>query len=48
VGSSRVRSVLVLDPSGDAWTSQSQVNVFDAAGNLILAPCVTGTGTRFE
>ena len=48
VGSSRVRSALVLDASGDAWTSKSQVNVFDAAGNLILAPCVTGTGTGFE
>ena len=48
VGSSKVRSALVLDASGDAWTSKSQVNVFDAAGNLILAPCVTGTGTRFE
>ena len=48
VGSSRVRSALVLDGSGDAWTSKSQVEVFDAAGNLILAPCVIGTGTRFE
>jgi hypothetical protein len=48
VGSSKVTSALVLDPSGDAWTSNSQVEVFDAAGNLILTPCVTGTGTRFE
>lgn len=48
VGSSRVTSDLVLDASGDAWTSKSQVRVFDATGNLILAPCVTATGTRFE
>ena len=48
VGSSKVTSALVLDASGDAWTSNSQVEVFDAAGNLILAPCVTATGTRFE
>jgi hypothetical protein len=48
VGSSKVTSALVLDPSGDAWTSNSQVEVFDPAGNLILTPCVTGTGTRFE
>jgi hypothetical protein len=48
VGSSKVTSALVLDASGDAWTSNSQVEVFDAAGNLILAPCVTGTGTRLE
>jgi hypothetical protein len=47
-GSSRVTSALVLDESGDAWTSSSQVEVFDAAGNLILAPCVSGFGTRFE
>jgi hypothetical protein len=47
-GNSKVTSHLVLDPSGDAWTSNSQVEVFDAAGNLILAPCVTGSGTRFE
>jgi hypothetical protein len=47
-GSSRVTSALVLDASGDAWTSRSQVNVFDASGTLILAPCVTATGTRFE
>jgi hypothetical protein len=48
VGSAKVTSALVLDESGDAWTSRSQVEVFDAAGNLILAPCVTGSGTRFE
>jgi hypothetical protein len=48
VGSNKVTSALVLDASGDAWTSNSQVEVFDAAGNLILAPCVTATGTRFE
>jgi hypothetical protein len=48
VGSSKVTSALVLDASGDAWTSKSQVQVFDAAGNLILAPCVTGSGTRFK
>ncbi len=48
VGSSKVTSALVLDPGGDAWTSKSQVQVFDAAGNLVLAPCVTGTGIRFE
>ena len=48
VGSSRVTSALVLDASGDAWTSSSQVEVFDATGNLILAPCVTATGHRFE
>jgi hypothetical protein len=48
VGSAKVTSALVLDPSGDAWTSSSQVEVFDAAGNLILAPCVNGSGTRFE
>lgn len=48
VGTSKVTSALVLDASGDAWTSKSQVQVFDAAGNLVLAPCVTGTGTRFQ
>jgi hypothetical protein len=48
VGSSKVTSVLVLDPSGDAWTSNSQVEVFDAAGNRILAPCVAGFGKRFD
>lgn len=48
VGSSKVTSALVLDAGGDAWTSQSQVEVFDATGNLILAPCVSATGTRFQ
>ena len=48
VGTSKVTSALLLDASGDAWTSNSQVQVFDAAGNLILAPCVRGSGTRFE
>ena len=48
VGSSKVTSVLVLDRGGDTWTSNSQVEVFDADGNRILAPCVTATGTRFE
>jgi hypothetical protein len=47
-GSSKVTSALLLDASGDAWTSNSQVEVFDAAGNRILAPCVTATGIRFE
>lgn len=48
VGSNKVTSALVLDASGDGWTSNSQVEVFDATGNLILAPCVTASGTRFE
>jgi len=48
VGSAKVTSALTMDASGDSWTSNSQVEVFDAAGNLILAPCVTGSGIRFE
>jgi hypothetical protein len=47
-GSSKVTSALLLDASGDAWTSNSQVEVFDAAGSLIQARCVTGSGIRFE
>lgn len=48
VGSTRVRSVLVLDAGDDAFTSHSAVEVLDADGNVIQTACTTVAGTRFE
>jgi hypothetical protein len=48
VGSQRVTSALVLDASGDAFTSNSDVEVFDASDTLIMTVCATAAGTRFE
>ncbi len=48
VGSTKVTSALTLDPGGDAFTSNSAVEVFDANDNLIMTGCATAAGTRFE
>lgn len=48
VGSTRVRSVLVLDAGADAFTANSAVEVFDADGNVTQTACTTVAGTRFE
>jgi hypothetical protein len=48
VGSTRVRSVLVLDAGDDGFAANSAVEVLDADGNVTQTACTTVTGTRFE
>lgn len=48
VGSTKVTSALVLHAGGDAFTSNSAIEVFDANDNLITTACATAAGTRFE
>ena len=48
IGSQKVTSALELGASGDEFTTQSVVEVFDANGNLIATFCARAAGTRFE
>ena len=48
IGYQAVRATLELDASGDAFTTQSTIQVFDATDNLVGTFCATAAGTRFE
>ena len=48
VGSTRVRSALVLDAGDDAFTANSAVEVLGADGTVTQTLCTSVTGTRFE
>src|SRR6266550_167178 len=48
VGSQKVTAALELGASGDEFTTNSSIEVFDANDNLIGTGCATAAGTRFE
>jgi hypothetical protein len=48
VGSQKVTAALELGASGDEFTTNSAIEVFDANDNLIGVACATAAGTRFE
>jgi hypothetical protein len=47
-GQQTVTSVLELDVTGDAFTSNSTVEGFDANDNLVLTACAQAVGSRFQ
>ena len=48
IGSQKITAALELGASGDEFTTQSVVEVFDANDNLIATFCARAAGTRFE
>lgn len=48
LGSQKITAALELAASGDEFTTNSSIEVFDANDNLIGAGCATAAGTRFE
>ena len=48
IGTQKVTATLELGASGDEFTTNGSVEVFDASGNLIGMGCATAAGTRFE
>ena len=48
IGTQKVTSTLELGASGDEFTTNGAVEVFDAGGNLVGTGCATAAGTRFE
>jgi hypothetical protein len=48
IGSQKVTATLELGASGDEFTTNSAIAVFDANDNLIGSGCATAAGTRFE
>ena len=48
IGSQKVTATLELGASGDEFTSNSAIEVFDANDNLIGTGCATAAGARFE
>ncbi len=48
VGWNRIRATLELGESGDDFTTNAAIEVFDANDNLIGNGCATSVGTRFE
>lgn len=48
IGSQRITATLELGASGDEFTTNSAIEVFDANDNLIGSGCATTTGTRFQ
>jgi len=48
VGSQIVRATLELGDSGDAFTTNSSIEVRDADDNVVATACATAVGTRFE
>lgn len=48
IGSQKITATLELGASGDEFTTNSAIEVFDANDNLIGAGCATAAGTRFE
>jgi hypothetical protein len=47
-GRQKVTSVLELDASGDAFVSNSAVEGYNAADELVLTACAQATGSRFQ
>ena len=48
IGTQKITVALELGASGDKFTTNSSVEVFDANGNLVGTGCATAAGTRFE
>ena len=48
VGSQIVRATLELGESGDAFTTNSSIEVRDADDNVVTTACTTAVGRRFE
>ena len=48
VGWQQITAALVLGASGNDFTTASNIEIFDANGNLIGTGCATAAGTRFE
>ena len=48
IGSQKITATLELAASGDGFTTNSQIEVFDANDNVIGTACATAAGTRFE
>ena len=48
IRSQKITAALELGASGDEFTTNSAVEVFDANDNLIGTGCATAAGTRFE
>ena len=47
-GRQKVVAALELDASGDAFTSNSAIEAFDASDNLIMTACGNAVGSRFQ
>ena len=48
VGAQKITATLELGASGDEFTTNSSIQVFDANDNVIGTGCATAAGTRFE
>ena len=48
IGTQKVTATLELGASGDEFTTNGAVEIFDASGNLVGTGCATAVGTRFE
>ena len=48
IGWQQITAALVLGAGGDDFTTASNIEIFDANGNLIGTGCATAAGTRFE
>ncbi len=48
LGAQKVTAALELGASGDSFTTNSAIEIFNATDNLIATGCATATGTRFE
>lgn len=48
IGTQKVRAAWELSESGNGYTTNAAVEIFDANDNLIGTGCATGVGTRIE
>lgn len=48
IGSQTIRATAELDETGDHFTTNSALEIYDANGNLVGTGCATGDMTRFE
>ncbi|MDQ3711401.1 MAG: hypothetical protein M3388_04200 [Acidobacteriota bacterium] len=48
IGTQKVRAAWELSASGNGYTTNAAVEIFDANDNLIGTGCATGVGTRIE
>jgi len=48
IGSQVVRQTLVLDPSGNDFTSSGTVQLLNLSGVVVGSGCAISTGTRFQ
>ncbi len=48
IGSQRIRAALVMDESGDTFTTSSTVETLDPDDNVLSVSCATAVGTRFQ